>query len=155
MRELTDYRYRGARAMVLLHERHMLKFLDSWRKAKSLGVALPPTDDPNCASLDTLLRHVVRAARGYMVWICEKLELPDPEMRPAPEVESIEVEVESYFTHLFHEWRKPLKKLPEERFYKPEYLSRWQVNYCIDAMLEHAVMHPLRHQFQLEELMEK
>jgi hypothetical protein len=26
---------------------------------------------------------------------------------------------------------------------------------CIDAMLEHAVMHPIRHAFQLEELMRR
>lgn len=35
----------------------------------------------------------------------------------------------------------------------PEYPSRWKTLYCVDAMLEHAVMHPIRHAFQLEELM--
>jgi hypothetical protein len=33
--------------------------------------------------------------------------------------------------------------------------SRWNVHYCIDAMLEHAVMHPIRHTFQLQELLAK
>jgi hypothetical protein len=40
-----------------------------------------------------------------------------------------------------------------EEFSKPVYSSRWGVNYCVDAMLEHAVMHPERHRFQLLELM--
>jgi hypothetical protein len=29
------------------------------------------------------------------------------------------------------------------------------VTYTIDAMLEHAVMHPIRHTFQLEELVQR
>jgi len=48
------------------------------------------------------------AARGYMTWMCEVLELPDPEIRIPPEP---------------------------------------------TALLEHADMHPIRHAFQLEELM--
>ncbi len=39
--------------------------------------------------------------------------------------------------------------VPVERFYKPEYEAPWKIRYCIDAMLEHAVMHPIRHRFQL------
>ena len=41
----------------------------------------------------------------------------------------------------------------DDRLETPEYPSRWQTRYCIDSMLEHAVMHPIRHAFQLEELM--
>ena len=39
-----------------------------------------------------------------------------------------------------------------ERF-DEEHLSRWKVTYCIDGMLEHAVMHPIRHRVQLEALL--
>jgi uncharacterized damage-inducible protein DinB len=114
---------------------------------------LPAGDDPNYASLEALLRHVLRAARGYMVWICEMLELPDPQIRSTPQAGEIEAEAESYLEHLLEQWRRPLAEVPEERFYSPEYPSRWKVDYCIDAMLEHAVMHPIRHQFQLMELL--
>jgi hypothetical protein len=41
----------------------------------------------------------------------------------------------------------------DDQLETPEYRSRWQTLYSIDAMLEHAVMHPIRHAFQLEELM--
>jgi hypothetical protein len=152
--EFTKYRYRGARALVLLHEQHLRQFLDTWKKAKASGVSLPQTDDPNYETFDMLLRHVLRWARGYMKWICEKLELPDPEIKAVPEVDVIENEAESYVQHLLEQWRKPLTDVPEELFYKPEYAAPWKPNYCIDAMLEHAVMHPIRHHFQLNELME-
>lgn len=150
---LMDYQYRGARALVLLHEQYLQQFLDTWRKAKVQGISLPKTDDPDYESMNTLLHHVLRAARGYMVWICEKLELPDPEIEPAPEADVVEVEAENYLQHLLQQWRRPLTDVPEEQFYKPEYPSRWRSKYCIEAMLEHAVMHPLRHHFQLSELM--
>ena len=152
---LTDYRYRGARALVLLHEQYLQQFLDTWRKAKESGVPLPETDDPSYESFNTLLRHVMRWARGYMKWICEKLELPDPKIKAVPEADVIQAEAEDYLHHLLEQWRKPLIDVPEELFYKPEFTAPWKSDYCIDAMLEHAVMHAILHRVQLEELLEE
>ncbi len=155
MKELTKYQYRGARTLILLHERYLRKFLDLWRFAKRSNLALPQTEDPNYASFDALLRHVFWCARTYMVWICEVLELDEPEIKPTPETDTIDAEAEKYLEHLLQQWQIPLAGISEERFYKPEYTSKWQINYCIDAMLEHAVMHPQRHSFQLLELMKR
>jgi hypothetical protein len=33
-------------------------------------------------------------------------------------------------------------------------LSQWLTRFCIDSMLEHAVMHPIRHAFELDALLE-
>ncbi len=152
MTELANYRYGGARALVILHERQLRKFLVAWRHAKTAGVALPETDDPDYASLETVLAHVLKCARGYMVWMCKMLELPDPGIRPEPEADAVAAEAESYVEHLGEKWRTPLAKLTESQAYRPAYTSPWDVDYCIDAMLEHAAMHPLRHRFQLEVL---
>jgi uncharacterized damage-inducible protein DinB len=154
MAELSNYKYRGARALILLHESHMKIWFETWKKAKELGVSLPITEDPNYQSLDTLLYHTLRAARGYMQWMCEKLELPDPKIENPPALEEIEKTANDYLEHLLKQWRLPLQDIEEERFYNPSYKSRWGVDYCIDAMLEHAVMHPIRHYFQLQELIE-
>jgi hypothetical protein len=151
--DLPGYRYRGARAMVILHERQMRKFFDTWGIAKSSGVALPQTDDPSYRSFDALLGHVLYWAREYMIWICEVLELTRPEIPPVPDVDELTEKAESYLAHLLTQWRAPLSAVAEERFYKPEYVAPWKTKYCIDAMLEHAVMHPIRHRFQLMELM--
>jgi len=48
-----------------------------------------------------------------------------------------------------------LREVPNDKLETPEYPSQWQTRYCIDSMLEHAVMHPIRHAFQLEELLKK
>ena len=153
IQELQNYRFRGARALVLLHGRAMREFLPVWQAAKAAQVRLPSTQDPNYASLESLLKHTLGAARGYMTWLCEKLGLPDPGIDPAPEVSRVEQEAGSYMEHLLARWRLPLADVEEERF-KTIHKSRWGEDMSLEGMLEHAVMHPHRHRFQLEELME-
>ena len=55
--------------------------------------------------------------------------------------------------HVLGKWLTPLCDVGDDRLETPKYPSRWHTRYCIDAMREHAVMHPIRHAFQLEELM--
>ena len=147
------YRSRAVRALVLLHEEHLRRFHQTWKLAQASAVVLPPTEDPAYMSLGTLGRHVLGAARGYMVWMCEMLTLPDPGIRPAPDLAVLSAEAESYMEHVLERWIAPLQDVSDERLETPEYRSRWGTLYSIDAMLEHAVMHPIRHAFQLEELM--
>lgn len=140
---------------MLLHDDHLRRFLVVWKQAHAASVMLPKTDDPAYASLDTLLRHVLGASRGYMTWMCDVLELPDPEIQIAPEPAELARNPDNYLEHLLEKWRLPLQDVGDDRLETPEYPSRWRTRYCIDAMLEHAVMHPIRHAFQLEELMKK
>ena len=140
--------------MILLHEKHLKIFFKTWSEAKKIMVKLPETTDQDYESLETLLRHVLRSARGYMVWMCEKLELPDPKIDNPPSLDKIEKQASSYIGHLIEKWKTPLADVEETKFSDKVYNSNWGVPYCIDAMLEHAVMHPIRHTFQLERLME-
>jgi len=146
------YRSRAVRAMVLLHEEHLRRFVQTWRLALASSVRLSPTDDPAYASLGALGQHVLGAAGGYMVWMCEVLTLPDPGIRSAPDAATMVRDADDYMEHVLERWRAPLREVSNERLETPEYPSRWQTRYCIDAMLEHAVMHPIRHAFQLDEL---
>jgi hypothetical protein len=146
---VKEYTYGGARALIALHEQHMRSFLETWRKAKRADVTLPQTTDPAYKSMETLLRHPLKSSRGYIIWICQKLELPDPGIDPVPELEHIEQSAEEFLAHLLERWELPLRDVPEERFFDRTYISNWDVEYCIEAMLEHAVMHPIRHEFQL------
>ena len=87
--ELAHYQYRGARALVLLHDKELREFLAVWRRARTANLALPATSDPDYASLEALLFHVLRAARGYMTWMCESLGLADPGIEAPPPVERV------------------------------------------------------------------
>ena len=151
---IPPHQYRGATAMIALHDRYLREFVETWRRAKAAGVQLPQdSGDPNYISLQALLRHVFRSARGYLTWMCEKLELPDPNIIPTWEDYEIEKHIDEYLDHLTDKWATPLKDLPPERFEDQTYLSRWNVPHTIEEMLEHAVMHPIRHTYQLEQLL--
>lgn len=150
-----EYRYRGARALVMLHEKHIRAFHQTWKEAKELGIILPATDDPDYISMQTLLVHVLRSSGGYMRWMCQKLALEDPQIHAVPDEMAVENEAENYITHLLDRWALPLSPVEEKRFFSETYRSHLGPDYSIEAMLEHAVVHPLRHQFQLEELMRR
>src|SRR5580704_17485657 len=79
-----QYRSRAVRAMVLLHEEHLRRFVHVWRLALESSVSLPPTDDPAYESLEAFGRHVLCAAGSYMIWMCEVLALPDPGIHSCP-----------------------------------------------------------------------
>ena len=145
------YRYGGARALVRLHERHLWEFWATWCEARSAQVQLPETDDPNYASLDVLLHHVLACARGYLQWMCTQLELPDPGIDRAPAAERAPDEAAGYLNHLLERWRTPLRDVPREAFRKP--VQQALTATTVEAMLEHAVMHPIRHSFQLRNLL--
>jgi hypothetical protein len=149
---MSQYNYGGARALVELHALHLREFLETWRKAKAAGVTLPETSDTDYDSLEHVLCHTLGAAGGYMNWICRQLELPDPVIDPAPKLEDVEASAEAYMEHVLERWHGPLLDVEESRFEPQTYAAGWGTHYCIDAMLEHAVMHPVRHSHQLKRL---
>lgn len=152
--QLGTYQWRGARALVLLHDQNMREFLTTWKAFVASGKAMPKTEDPDYATPQKLLRHVFRASRGYMTWMCEHLGYPDPGIQDPPDESQIQGQAALYMEHLLDRWRLPLEGLTEERSAE-EYKSRWGSTLSIDSMLEHAVMHPIRHNFQLKELLAK
>ncbi len=154
MEKLKKFKYNGARSLVLLHDEYLRSCIQTWHDAKKLDIKLPLTEDKDYQSLETLLRHILRAARGYMTWTCEKLNLPDPEIEKTPEIDIIGIQADEHLSHLLERWKLPLAEIEEKKFHSPTFKSRWGVEYCIDAMLEHAVMHPVRHEFQLKNLMD-
>jgi len=139
--------------MVILHEEHLRRFIQTWRRAVAASVTLPVSEDPNYASLNALGRHVLNAAGGYLKWMCDVLKLPDPGLRGAPDATDIVRDADDYMEHVLERWRgDSLREVLNDQLETPEYPTRWQTRYCVDSMLEHAVMHPIRHYFQLEEL---
>ena len=77
---IPEYKFRGARALVILHDIEMRKCFEVWKEVRRKNVQLGATDDKDYTSIFTLIRHVFRASRGYMIWMCQMLELPDPQI---------------------------------------------------------------------------
>jgi hypothetical protein len=127
-----------------------------WKKARRAGVKLPVTHDPAYQSLDLLMRHPLRACRGYLTWLCEVLHRPDPKVPDPPDADKVASDGAAYLELLRKAWEKHLAWMPNRTLDSLEvYKSRWGAPMTVEAMLEHAVAHPMRHRFQLEELVEK
>lgn len=152
--ELSNYTSRAARALVLLHEKHLRQCVEVWKQAKAVNLQLPMTGEEKYQSLENLLSHILNSAGRYMMGMCKNLELPDPKIREVPDISTIEAEADGYVEHLLERWRLPLANVPDERLEPTTYVAG-ETRYWIDAMLEHAVMHPIRHEFQLKELLER
>lgn len=150
--ELEHYTWRGARALVLLHEESMRDVLAIWRRARTAQIKLPVTDNPAYASLDTVMHHVLKAARNMLSWICEKLDLPDPGINEPPAPATLDTEAERYLEHLLARWRLPLAPVDAKRL-EAIHTDRSGHETSLLARLEHAVVHPQRHRFQLQELL--
>src|SRR5258708_39846138 len=101
MSSSLQYRSRAVRAMVLLHEEHLRRFVHTWRQALASSVSLPPTNDPAYTSLEALGQHVLGAAGGYMGWKCGILTLPYPAIRPAPGEAAILRDPDDYPAQVF------------------------------------------------------
>jgi len=151
--ELQNYKYRAARALLILQEYGLQRFLEGWRKAKTQGVSLPVTDNPAFQSFEYLLRHVLEVAQSNMVWICEKLRLPDPNIKEPPDVLVIDKEADWYLVYLIEKLREPLAGVEPAKFYDVTYETRWKEQYTVHMMLEHLVCHAFRHVLQIEELL--
>ncbi len=148
-----DFASGAVRALVALHAEELSSFLETWRAAEAQGLALPATEDPSYASREHLLVHVLACAAGYLVWICEQLEATPPDLDRSPPPEGFGAAAGTHMEKTLAAWDVSLRELTEAQIDGPAYNSRWGVPYCIDSMLEHAVMHPMRHRHQLEHLM--
>ena len=144
------YLYGGTRALVYLHARHLTSYVETWKRAVAAGIDLPPTDDDACKSLEAMLRHVLGAARGYMMWMCEVLELEDPAIDTVPP--DLADNLDSYVAHLLSRWDGPLQGLTQKEADRRTFPSRWGTPYCIDAMLVHPVLDNSHLESQLVQL---
>ena len=147
------FKSRGVRALVMLQMHEMDELFVVWRKAKRLGVRLPKTRDPAYESIDLLMRHPLRSCRGYLTWLCEVLGRPEPQVPDPPEPAKVAAQGAAYLKVLAKAWEKHMAWMPGKVLDSfTVYTSRWGCPMTVEAMLEHAVAHPMRHRFQLEEL---
>lgn len=150
-----SYKHAGVKALVALHAQQLRWFTATWRRADSTAVELPTTTDPAYVSREALLAHVLSCAARYLMWICDKLELAAPDLEEHPEPEGFAARADEYLEDVLRAWELYLREVTAEMTDKTAYESWWGVPYCIDAMLEHAVMHPMRHAHQLDALLAK
>jgi hypothetical protein len=146
------FRSAAVRALVALHDQELRAFFVRWRVLDAAGLSLPATSSPDHATRATLLRHVLTEARGSLGWVALQLELPDPGLPAVPDVAHLPTDAGHFLEELLGCWRTVLARVAHDRVVDRAYPVRG-VALTIEAMLEHAVVHPMRHAFQIEELL--
>jgi uncharacterized damage-inducible protein DinB len=147
-----EVKSRAVRALALLHDQRMREFLPIWKEVDRKKVALPKSENPNYQSSGALLRHVLGAGRRFLVWTAESLKLPDPGVPEPPAAEQIGAEADRYMEAVLAAWGASLAGVEQAQLRDKRY--PWStLEMYVETLLEHAVVHPERHRFQLEELL--
>src|SRR5688572_20492033 len=150
----AEFKSRAVQSLVELHEVEMRKFFETWDRFVASGAPLPEArGDADYQSRDHLIGHVCRAARSYLTWIGEQLGRPVTDVDAETDPLKIAPRAKEFMKEVLAAWRRHLPAVENQELEPATYKSRWGVQFSIEAMLEHAVVHPMRHRFQLEQLL--
>jgi uncharacterized damage-inducible protein DinB len=113
------------------------------------------TKDEDCRSVQTIMSHVVRSAYGYADYIREQLSIESS--RPQPRLLSQGESLEQLDAALLYtvETLEGRWEMSGEEISSTVIKSRWGAVYDIEGLLEHAVVHILRHRRQIEKFIRR
>ncbi len=151
---MTEFRSRAVRSLVELHERELPAFVRTWREFVASGRPMPEAHgDPDYDSQERLVAHVQGSARSYLLWIWEVLERPIEGLPLIRDPLVIVPRLDAFMAETLDGWRRHLAPLENDQLSSRQYLSRWGEPHTLEQMLEHAVVHPMRHRIQLERIL--
>ena len=108
------------------------------------------TANENCRSAQTIMSHVVAAGYGYANYIREAFSITvnSPERRLLEHAESLK-EFDSMLAYtvatLDGKW-----EMPEDQMEAVSMTVHWGPTYDLEQLLEHAIVHILRHRRQID-----
>ncbi len=108
------------------------------------------TKDEDCRSIQTVMHHVVTSGYSYALYLREALSEPGtrPQIQFGKRTESVDqLEAMLAYTAATLEGRW---EMPNEQTTAARIQSRWGQAYDLEQMLEHAIVHILRHRRQIE-----
>ena len=108
------------------------------------------TADENCRSVQAIMSHVVAAGYGYANYIRDAFSMTTEtwEKRPLAHAESLEKYdsmLEYTVATLDDKW-----EMPEDEITAVSMTVHWGPTYDLEQLLEHAIVHILRHRRQIE-----
>ena len=108
------------------------------------------TTDEDCRSVQTIMSHVVRAGYGYADYIREQFSIAST--RPENKLLSREESLEQLDAALRYtvETLEGKWEMSAEEISATVINSRWGAVYDVEGLLEHAIVHILRHRRQIE-----
>ncbi|HEX9150847.1 MAG TPA: DinB family protein [Flavobacterium sp.] len=114
----------------------------------------PETTDMNCKSIQSILSHMVNSGYGYAIYIHNlkghNMERPE---------KAFHITIKEYledFNKLIVYTENVFKDIEdtelEQLYESKKIVTSWKQRYDIEQLMEHAIVHILRHQRQIEKL---
>jgi uncharacterized damage-inducible protein DinB len=110
----------------------------------------PQTEDDACRSVQTIMSHVVGAGYGYADYLRGVFAIPST--RPPKRLLSHQESLEQLDTMLGYtaQTLEGRWEMTDEEITGAVICSGWGVTYDVEQLLEHAIVHVLRHRRQIE-----
>ncbi len=156
MLEMENYKKQNAVAVLFAeYEKAMLEFqevIEHLEPNELIKIVDASTDNPDCKSIQMVLAHVVSSGYSYCVYI---LNLKDPEIkRPAKILEASVADYKKDLDDVLQFTYEILANIKdnelEEFDHEKKIKTSWGQVYDIEQLLEHAIVHILRHRRQVE-----
>jgi len=160
-KKIDEFRNNGAiGALIDEYEKAIIELQDVINKVTTdelITIVDNETEDPACRSIQTILTHVIKAGYCYVIEIRKSLgeQIEFVESEKLNTIKDYQKELSnmlSYNEKLFDEY--PNIKI-EESDNQKKIVVRWGQFYDIEQLLEHAIVHILRHRRQIERFLIK
>ncbi len=109
------------------------------------------TNDPDCKSIQTILTHIVCSGYGYTIYIENSLGLNKSrlERETYDNVEQYISQLNLMFAYCENFFKKNTHLTIEQTDNSKKIKVNWGQQYDIEQLLEHAIVHVLRHRRQI------
>ncbi|MFI5171936.1 MAG: DinB family protein [Chitinophagales bacterium] len=117
----------------------------------------PFTKDPNCTSVQTVLSHVISAGFNYAIRIkkLRGIEMPLRQHIYHTKISDYQNDIRALFDFTLQTFEHIKDNELEEYDNSKKMPTEWGQSYDIEQMMEHAIVHILRHRRQLEKFIIK
>lgn len=113
------------------------------------------TGDPDCKSIQTIMNHVIGAGYGYANYIRKQFGDPVTETDRNFEIDSPELACRELDNMLIYnvETLQDKWEMTDDDVMRNIMKVRWGPSYDLEQLLEHAIVHILRHRRQIEKFL--
>jgi len=160
MKKLEDYRKGAIGALMDEYERAAIELksiVENINEDDYTRIVDTETKDEDCRSIQTMMNHVVHAGYGYANGIRRKFSIPhEPigDARPQIPPSEISDEIDKVLVYtaetLDGKWEMSYPQMEETIIMRKENFSE-----NIEQLLEHAIVHVLRHRRQIDKFLLK
>lgn len=130
------------------------KVLSVINEEEYLFLVDPNSEDKDCISIQTIISHVVHSGYGYSHYLRTyyniESERPDYELLEFAEIKN---KISSIYFHMEKTFRN--LDLSYEEVDVVQIETPWNGKYSVEQLMEHAIVHLIRHENQIERFLHK